>query len=46
MNIINVEGINTNFIFHESKKIKQKPIYNKEDMKPRYLNYFNSYLYN
>ena len=31
--ILGVEGINTNYIFPESKKIKQKPMSNKEDMK-------------
>ena len=34
--ILDVEGINNNYIFPESKKIRQKPIINKEDMKPRY----------
>ena len=34
--ILDVEGINTNYVFPESQKIKQKPIINKEDMKPRY----------
>ena len=34
--ILDVEGINTNYIFPGSKNIKQKPIINKEDMKPRY----------
>ena len=34
--ILDVEGINTNYSFPESSKIEQKPIINKEDMKPRY----------
>ena len=34
--ILGVEGINTNYIFPESKKIKQKPMSNKEDMKTCY----------
>ena len=34
--ILDVEGINTTYDFPESKKIIQKPIKNKEDMKERY----------
>ena len=31
-----MEGINTNYSFPNSAEIEQKPIINKEDMKPRY----------
>ena len=34
--ILDVEGINTNYSFPNSEEIEQKPIINKEDMKPRY----------
>ena len=34
--ILDVEGINTNYSFPNSAEIEQKPILNKEDMKPRY----------
>ena len=34
--ILDVEGINTNYSFPNSAEIEQKPIINKEDMKPRY----------
>ena len=34
--ILDVEGINANYSFPNSAEIEQKPILNKEDMKPRY----------